>query len=221
MAKPQLTYYVDIVSPFAYMAYYVVRTSPVFKECEVNYIPIFLGGVMKATDNRPPNQIKNKAKWINIERERWAKKFNIPMIPETPKGFPANTIPTQRALCALSQISPDKVPDAITALYHAYWVEGQQVNKPDVIEAVLRKALSADVVKKVMEGSATPEVKQLLMSNTDKALEEGAFGLPWFAATNSKGEKEYFWGFDHLGQVVDHLGLEKPRAETGGWKSML
>lgn len=63
-----------------------------------------------------------------------------------------DALKTQRALCALSQISPDKVPDAITALYHAYWVEGQQVNKPDVIEAVLRKALSADVVKKVMEG---------------------------------------------------------------------
>lgn len=37
----------------------------------------------------------DKAKWINIERERWARKFNIPMISETPKGFPPNTIPVR------------------------------------------------------------------------------------------------------------------------------
>ena len=39
------------------------------------------------------------------------------------------------------------------------------------------------------------------------------------AATNSKGEKEGFWGFDHIGQMIDHLGLERP--QTDGWKAML
>ena len=38
-------------------------------------------------------------------------------------------------------------------------------------------------------------------------------------ATNEKGEKEGFWGFDHLGQVCDHLGLERLRGE--GWRSLL
>ena len=64
----------------------------------------------------------------------------------------ADVFQTQRALCALLQTSPEKVPDAITALYHAYWVEGQQITKPDVIEAVLGKAFSAEVAKSVMEG---------------------------------------------------------------------
>ncbi|SLM34514.1 2-hydroxychromene-2-carboxylate isomerase [Lasallia pustulata] len=204
MAKPQITLYLDTVSPFAYMAYYVVRNSPVFKECEINYVPIFLGGVMKATGNRAPLEIKNKDKWIELERLRWAKQFN-----------------TQRALCALSQIAPEKVPDAIAALYHAFWVEGQKIEKPDVIEAVLGKAFTSDLAKRVMEATTSTEVKQLLIANTEKAVKDGAFGLPWFVATNSKGEKECFWGFDHLGQVVDHLGLEKPKAESGGWKSML
>lgn len=64
----------------------------------------------------------------------------------------ADVSKTQRALCALSHISPEKVSDAITALYHAFWVEGQEINKPDVIETVLGKAFSADVAKSVMEG---------------------------------------------------------------------
>jgi 2-hydroxychromene-2-carboxylate isomerase len=54
MAKPKLTLYVDIVSPFAYMAYYTTRHSPMFKDVEITYKPIFLGGLMKACDNRTP-----------------------------------------------------------------------------------------------------------------------------------------------------------------------
>jgi len=63
------------------------------------------------------------------------------------------------------------------------------------------------------------EGKELLGKNTDLALEDGAFGLPWFVVTNSKGERETFWGVDHLGQVTEHLGLEKPK--SGGWKALL
>lgn len=70
----------------------------------------------------------------------------------------------------------------------------------------------------VME-MAGKEGKEVLAKNTDKALAEGAFGLPYFVATNEKGETEGFWGVDHLGQVTQHLGLRKPT--TGGWKALL
>lgn len=39
------------------------------------------------------------------------------------------------------------------------------------------------------------------------------------AATNANGSRECFWGFDHMGQVVDHLGLARPKG--GGWTAML
>jgi hypothetical protein len=38
-------------------------------------------------------------------------------------------------------------------------------------------------------------------------------------ATNAEGKTEGYWGFDHLGQVVDHLDLKRPK--DGGWKAML
>ena len=55
--------------------------------------------------------------------------------------------------------------------------------------------------------SHSEEIKQLLRRNTQNAIESGVCGLPWFIATNSAGEKDVFWGFDHLGQVVTFLGL--------------
>ena len=67
------------------------------------------------------------------------------------------------------------------------------------------------------------ETKKLLMTNTEKAIETGAFGLPWFVATDGAGKTECFWGFDHLAQVAAHLGLERPVGRGGGegWKAVL
>ena len=39
------------------------------------------------------------------------------------------------------------------------------------------------------------------------------------AATNPQGHTEAFWGFDRVGQVIDHLGLERP--DDGSWRAML
>jgi len=49
-------------------------------------------------------------------------------------------------------------------------------------------------------------------------------GANAFLATSAEGKKESYWGFDHIGQVAAHLGLERPQpgsAEEGGWKAML
>lgn len=60
------------------------------------------------------------------------------------------------------------------------------------------------------------EGKKLLVENTEKADKvEQAFGLPWFVCENAKGEKEGFWGVDHLGCVVRFMGLEGKDAEAG------
>lgn len=65
-------------------------------------------------------------------------------------------------------------------------------------------------------------MKALLLKNGDDALGEGAFGLPWWVATNEDGAKESFWGFDHTKQVIRHLGLDKTADATeGGWRAML
>lgn len=74
----------------------------------------------------------------------------------------------------------------------------------------------------VTSQSTTAEVKALLMKNSDEAFAEGAFGLPWWVATNREGKKECFWGFDHTKQVIRHLGLDETTdSETGGWRAML
>jgi 2-hydroxychromene-2-carboxylate isomerase len=137
---------------------------------------------MKACNNTPPIAIKNKDKWIAIERLRWARLFNIPMCEEIPEGFPPMTLAIQRALCALSMDRPSAVPVALDALYHALWVERQPIQNKDVAISVLAKGLNVSIEesKALFEKGATPQAKALLSKNTDLAFENGAFGLPWF-----------------------------------------
>ncbi|EOD48020.1 putative 2-hydroxychromene-2-carboxylate isomerase protein [Neofusicoccum parvum UCRNP2] len=222
MAKPKIKLYVDVVSPFAYFAFYALENFPVFKQCEISYVPVFLGGIMKACNNTAPIQIKNKDKWINTERLRWARAFSIPVLATSPPGFPPNTIAAQRALTALQLARPAALPAALAAMYDAFWVRGEPITDAAVIGRAVASALGEDAgaAAAVVERSAAKEVKELLAARTGEAVEvDGAFGMPWFVATNAEGETECFWGFDHLGQVTDHLGLERPTA--GGWKAML
>ncbi|GAB1737688.1 hypothetical protein NU219Hw_g2101t1 [Hortaea werneckii] len=221
MARPKLTVYLDIISPFAYMAFYVTKNSPIFKQCDVNYVPIFLGGLMNTANNRPPIEIKNKGPYIFRQRERWANKFSIPFAPTSPEPFPQLTLQVQRTLCAIMLTQDAATLDAcFAALYHAFWVDlVSPINKPENFLPVLAPVLGGEgTAKEMFEKGNSAEAKKVLAGNTEQAFREGAFGLPWFVATDVQGRKEGFWGFDHLGQVVDHLGLERV---GGGYRAML
>lgn len=178
---------------------------------------------MKACGNTAPINIKNKDKWIEVERRRWARVFCIPMREAPPPDFPPLTLTIMRALCAITLLHPGKegqgrLTTALDELYREFWVNHKKTNEKDVLAEILERVFGKEETKRVLE-MVGKEGKELLAKNTDKALADGAFGLPWFVATNSRGETETFWGVDHLGQVTEHLGLEKPK--TGGWKALL
>lgn len=116
----------------------------------------------------------------------------------------------------------------MAALYHASFVNREDVFKEEGLRVVLEKVLGAPAAKEVVERCRESGAKSLLQENTAQVLAEGGFGLPWMTATNAAGETKHFWGFDHLGQVCGFLGLETPTTrerrvagQEGGWKAML
>ncbi|KAL2815577.1 thioredoxin-like protein [Aspergillus cavernicola] len=210
MAAPKITLYYDIVSPFAHIAFYILRNSPTFSQCDVTFVPVFLGGLMHACGNTAPIRIKNKDKWINTERLRWAHYFSVPISKKTPEGFPQLTLAVQRALTALSQKVPDQLVPATEAIYQEFWAKGDgKASQPEGFVPILEKVLGQAETKAVLEAANGPDIKARLSANTQQAFDSGAFGLPWFECTNTNGEKEGFWGIDHLGQVVDFLELDR------------
>lgn len=151
---------------------------------------------------------------------------------DVPDGFPANTLQVMRTICAVGHLagtdqssSPSaSAPDqqatirVLDAFFDAYWIKSRDITDKNVIADVLTSAGYEDLTK--VSELAAGDAKKVLLENTDRAFADGAFGLPWFACENDRGEKEGFWGVDHLGVVLDFLGLEKP-AGRSGWKAML
>lgn len=188
-----------------------------------------MGSSHQGRSAEPSRAFSDKDKWINAERFRWARYFNVPVTAETPPNFPPLTLTVMRAINAISHLTgkPQTSPEAqeaiiraLDVIYEAYWVQGKVITDKEVVTALLGTVVDGGPsgVAKVLEVAAG-EGKQMLQKNSDLAFAEGAFGLPWMVCENDRGDTEGFWGVDHFGCVLDFLGLEKPR--TGGWKAML
>ena len=73
---------------------------------------------------------------------RWSKLFQVPMLDQSPAGFPPLTLLTMRALCAVTALKDhETLVKCLDELYPAYWVEGKKTNEKDVLFECLSKVL--------------------------------------------------------------------------------
>lgn len=163
----------------------------------------------------------DKRDWINQNRQLWARTYNIPIKDEFPPNFPPRTLSVMRHLVAIQELDPGnrtRLLQAFDAIYEGFWQRHEETWNPDVFNPILKKILGEADATRVAE-MAGKEAKAALVRNTEDAFNDGAFGLPWMVCTNSRGEKQSFWGVDHLCQVANFLGLPQPA--TPGWKAAL
>ena len=192
----------DFVSPNAYFAYYPLKEIAAKHGASIEITPVFLGGMHKLTGNAPPflrdADVKGKVEYSMLEMNRFIAKHGYTEWKMNP-NFPFNTITLQRALCALDNSQRLQL---IEAMLPAIWHEALDATDVEAVSAVLNGAGldAADLLAKTQD----PAVKQMLMDNTDKAVERGAFGIPTFYV-NSGGDDEMFFGKERLGQIDELL----------------
>jgi glutathione S-transferase kappa 1 len=73
-----------------------------------------------------------------------------------------------------------------------------------VLHAELTKLnlFGAKEVEEITAAAESQEWKDKLLANTQKALDLGAFGAPWFWVRNSEGKEEPFFGSDRYAFCV-------------------
>lgn len=177
----------DVGSPTTYLAHrrlpgIVARTGAV-----VDYQPILLGGVMKATGNAPPGMVIPRGRWMAIDMARYAKREAIPLAMNP--YFPINTMVMMRMLTA-AKGTADFAP-LLEALFVAMWEQQRNMADPAVVAGVLQAAGFDPVAW--LEKANDPAVKAALVAATERAVARGVFGAPTFFV----GE-EFFFGQDRL-----------------------
>jgi glutathione S-transferase kappa 1 len=72
------------------------------------------------------------------------------------------------------------------------------ITEPEVLRKELTNLnlFSAKEVDEITAAAETKEWKDKLLSNTQEALDKGAFGAPWFWVKNAQGVEEPFFGSD-------------------------
>jgi glutathione S-transferase kappa 1 len=81
------------------------------------------------------------------------------------------------------------------------------ISKPENMSKALREHFVDEEVGEILEAASTPQYKQALTDNTQKAIELGAFGAPFFWVHNKKGQEEPFFGSDRFHYMWEYLGI--------------
>ncbi|KIW67050.1 hypothetical protein PV04_06327 [Phialophora macrospora] len=209
MGKPKLTLYFDLHSPYSYLAFHVIKNSVVFRACDVTYIPVLIVAFIDAVGLKPPWGSPNKVRWIETDVGRWSRDFDIPWKQGWPANYPfkATTLKVQRALVACSLECPKQYPEVVAELFRAFWYEKRGVQLPEVHGPIIADVVGAELAARILDRSASEDVKSLLRRHTENAIGGGSPGVPWIKARNREGQEECYWGFDHLGQTARFLGL--------------
>ena len=173
----KLEFFYDYVSSYSYLA-----NSQLGQFENVVYRPMFLGGVMQATGNRPPATVKAKGQHLAVEIDRWARRYEIEF--RMNSIFPQNTLNALR-LAIVAQ-NRGKLSAIHQSLFDAMWIHDRDLSDINVLRVIAAEAeLPAD---KLMTEITDQSVKDALKANTEEAVSRGVFGAPTFFI----GEQMYF-----------------------------
>lgn len=189
MAK-QLEFFFDYVSPYSYIARTAVQDTVKQTGADLVIRPMFLGGVMHATGNRPPGMVPAKGKYMNSDLERYCQKYGLTM--HFNPHFPMNTRGMTRATIGLAS-DPVRQDKFIDTCFRICWNDARGIDPsdPEMLAAALREdGFDPEEIRALANAEAN---KAALKANTDEAVARGAFGAPTFFVGD-----DMFFGQDRL-----------------------
>jgi len=193
--NPQFLF--DVGSPNAFLSHEAIPAIEKRTGVKFEYVPVLLGGIFKATNNKSPAEtlagVKNKPQFHAIETERFIKRFGVKPYTWNP-FFPVNTLNLMRA--AIAAQMEGVFEKYVDAAFHHMWVAPKKMDDPEVAaKALISSGLDA---AKLFARAQDADVKGKLIENTQSAVERGAFGSPTFFVG-----KEMFFGKEQLREVEE------------------
>ncbi|WP_315723495.1 MULTISPECIES: 2-hydroxychromene-2-carboxylate isomerase [unclassified Bradyrhizobium] len=199
MSRPAPEFLFDFGSPNAFLSHEAIPAIVKRIGVQFYYVPVLLGGIFKATNNRSPAEslagIKNKREFHEIETQRFLKRYHVQPWVWNP-NFPVNTLNLMRA--AIAAQLEGVFEQYVDAAFHHMWREPKKMDDPEIaIAAVTSSGLDG---ARLFARAQEPEVKAKLVENTQRAVERGAFGSPTFFVGN-----EMFFGKEQLRDVEEFI----------------
>ena len=199
MKPVKIEFLFDFGSPNAYLCHQLIPAIEARTGANFDYVPILLGGLFKLANNRSPAEafagIPNKQAYDRIEMKRFIDKHGLARFKFNP-FFPVNTLKIMRGACAAQKIGC--LGRYVDVIYAAMWEDCKNMDDLPVILATL--AAGGLDGEKIVALSQDPQVKSVLLQNTQSAHDRGAFGSPSFLVG-----QELWFGKDRLRDVEEEV----------------
>jgi 2-hydroxychromene-2-carboxylate isomerase len=191
----KITFWLDFISPYAYLAFETLPARLEGLSYAVDYKPVLFAAFLKHHGQLGPAEIPGKRDWTYRQVLWHAHRNAIPM--QMPAQHPFNPLPLLRLAlaCGTDGLVNRYVCET---LFRHVWRGGADAADAKRFEELKHRL----VPQRDPSGEA---VKAELKANTDEALARGLFGVP-----TCEVDGKLFWGFDGLDMLRDSL-------ENGPW----
>lgn len=177
-----------------YLAYKRLPEICERQNAQIDYRPVLLGGIFKATGNSSPITVPAKGQHMLVDLGRFAKRHGVTM--NMNPNFPLNSINLMRGAYVAEEL--DCLEPYNGAMFDAVWKNRKNMGDNEGFREVMEQAdLPAG---ETLEGIGRQEIKDKLKARTEEAVKRGAYGCP----TMFVGSEMYF-GQDRLDFVEEAL----------------
>ena len=185
-AMRHIDFYLDFISPYAYLAFEQLPQALEGLSYEMAYKPILFAALLKHHGQLGPAEIPGKREWTYRQVLWQAHAAGLPM--QMPASHPFNPLGLLRLAVACG---PNRF--VCETLFRHVWRGGE-----DAADAPRLSAVQAQLHPRRDPSSA--EVKDELKAATEEAIAGGLFGVPTFAV-----DGKLFWGVDSLPMLRGYL----------------
>lgn len=185
-----ITFYLDFISPYAYLAFEKLPEALMGHSYSVDYKPILFAALLKHHGQLGPAEIPSKRDWTYRQVLWQAHTQGVAL--QLPASHPFNPLALLRLAVASD---PSGVPNRYVCetLFRHVWRGGAEAADGARLQALAHKL-------NPQRAADSDEVKVRLKAHTDEALALGVFGVPTFAV-----DGKLFWGLDALPMLRAYL----------------
>jgi 2-hydroxychromene-2-carboxylate isomerase len=181
-----ITFYLDFISPYAYLAFEQLPEALKGLSYRVDYKPVLFAAFLKHHGQLGPAEIAPKRDWTYRQVLWLAHAHGIPM--ELPAAHPFNPITLLRLAVACGANR-----HVCETIFRHVWRGGAEAADVSRLE-------SLQTLLQPKRDLASDAVKAELKANTDEAIARGLFGVP-----TCEVDGKLFWGFDGLPMLRAYL----------------
>ena len=179
----QINFYLDFISPYAYLAFEELPQALMGLSYSVTYKPLLFAALLKHHGQLGPAEIPAKRDWTYRHVQWLAQTKGLTL--DLPAVHPFNPLGVLRlALATDANGQPNRY--VCETLFKHVWVGGA-----DAADAARLAAITQQLAPR--RDPADEAVKAQLRAHAEEAIAEGVFGVPSFVV-----DGKVFWGLDAL-----------------------